>query len=514
MKKIFILVFLFGSAISFSQIVSWAQHGKGPQNTYGDGIAHDNNGGIYVTGDFRDSIRFGTLKITESNFGSPYCVKFDSLGNPVWLIKDIGGDGIVFDGGLYLYAYSQNTNQIKKIDMNGNVLFTKKTFTSTTFGSNGVNGMYATPNFFYVTGHFSGDAGFDNDTVYNKNGSSSSNWDAFVAKFNANTGVNVWASGGGGNGLDKGYGVFVTTAGNVYNAGYFKDTALFSTVTVTAIGAQDMYISQYDVNGNLQWIKNYGSTGFDLCNAIEYDGTGSIYAMGRFNTSITFGSTTLSGAAVNSFITKLDANGNPLWAKAIAGYEEGDLSYSNNKVAFTVSSSNGFTLSPFSLSSLGGTDILIGELDPSGNPNWAKIYGGTGNDEGSGITQMNGSVYFTGSFNNTASFDSYSFTSMASWDVVVAKLNPSLTAGLAEVRADNTNIKVYPNPATFTVNVSSPKEIAGIELYDISGKLILQDNNPDKNRNLNVSTLENGVYLLKVVSKEGCIRSNRIVISK
>jgi hypothetical protein len=429
MKKALTFFVLFSSLLSFSQVATWAQHGKGPQNTYGDGIAQDNDGFVYVTGDFRDSIRFGTLKITESNFGSPYCAKFDTLGNPIWLKKDIGGDGIVFDGSMHLYAYSQNNSDVKKIDQNGNVVLTKSTFTSTTFGSNGINGVYATPNFFYVTGHFSGDARFDNDTVYNKNGSTTSNWDAFVAKFNANTGINVWAKGGGGNGLDKGYGVFVTTAGDVYNAGYYKDSAAFSTATLTAVGAQDMYISKYDVNGNLQFIKSYGSTGFDLCNTIVYDGTGSIYAMGRFNSSITFSTITINGAAVNSFITKFDANGNPLWAKPIAGYEEGDLSYQNNKLAFIVSSSNGFTLSPFNLANIGGTDILVGEMDPNGNPIWAKIYGGTSNDEGSGVSQFNGSAYFTGSFNNTANFDSFGFTSMASWDVVVAKLNPSLSSG-------------------------------------------------------------------------------------
>lgn len=514
MKKIYSFLFLFGSLLSFSQVVNWAQHGKGPQNTYGDGIARDNNGGIYVTGDFRDSIRFGTLKITESSFGSPYCAKFDTLGNPIWLIKDIGGDGIVFDGGSHLYAYSQNSNLIKKIDANGNVVFTKTTFTSTTFGSNGINGMYATPNFFYVTGHFSGDARFDNDTVYNKNGSSSSNWDAFVSKFNANTGINVWAKGGGGNGLDKGYGVFVTTAGDVYNAGYFKDTALFSAATVTAVGAQDMFVSKYDVNGSLQWIKNYGSTGFDLCNAIVYDGTGNFYGMGRFASSITFSTTTLTGASVNSFITKFDSNGNPLWAKAIAGNEEGGLNYSNNKLAFIVSSSNGFNMSPIALSQIGGTDILLGELDPSGNPLWAKIYGSNTNDEGSGITQLNGSVYFVGSFNTTANFDSFSFTSMASWDAVVAKLNPGLTAGLTEAKENNIHIKVFPNPAAYNINVSSSSEIAGMELYDLMGKLLLKNVDHNTNYSLNVSNLEEGVYLLKLISKEGNVRSDRIVISK
>jgi hypothetical protein len=275
-----------------------------------------------------------------------------------------------------------------------------------------------------------------------------------------------------------------------------------------------MYISKYNVNGNLQWIKSYGGTGFDLCNTIVYDGTANIYAMGRFNTSITFSSTTINGAAVNSFITKFDANGDPLWAKAIAGYEEGDLSFSNNKLAFSVSSSNGFNMSPFTLSALGGTDILIGEMDPAGNPLWAKIYGGSSNDEGSGISQFNGSVYFTGSFNSTANFDSYSFTSMASWDVVVAKLNPALSAGIKEFSNGDIDVIAFPNPATFTVNILSPVEISKIEIYDMSGKLVYSAIPGSTNYSIDLRELQNGVYFMKNYSDKNYLRTKRIIVTK
>lgn len=494
-------------------MISWAQHGKGAQNTYGDGIAHDNSGGIYVTGDFRDSIRFGTLKITESSFGSPYCAKFDTLGNPIWLKKDIGGEGIVFDGNANLYAFTSFNQTLKKIDLNGNVIWTKNTYTSSIFGSNGINGVVANGTDVYVTGHYSGDAYFDNDTIYNVN-ASSANWDIFVAKFSASNGANVWAKTAGGKGLDKGYALYMNASNELYNVGYFRDTAMFASTQLIGKGNADTYISKYDLNGNLIWVKGYGGTGFDLSNAIVGDASGNLYTMGRFSNTIAFGTNTITGASVNSYINKFDASGNPIWAKAIAGGEEGSLNYVSNRLGFSVSSGGPVTIGTITAASLGGTDICVGELDVNGNPYWFKLYGGSSNDEGSAMLQYNGSVYFAGSFNNTASFDSYSFTSMASWDVVVAKLNSSLTAGLAEGQAGNVNIKVYPIPAIFTLNVSSDKEIVSTELYDVSGKLILQSNNRDNNYNLNVSELENGIYLLKVVSKDGYIRSNRIVISK
>ena len=510
MKKLITIISTLICISNYAQTINWAQHGKGPQNTYGDGITNDANGNIYVTGDFRDSIRFGNLKITESSFGSPYTVKLDSLGNPIWLIKDIGGDGIVFDGASNLYAYTQNNQTIKKINVNGNVIWTKQTFTSTTFGSNGINGLYATANFVYVTGHYSGDAKFDNDTIYNTT-PNNGNWDIFVAKFNANNGVNVWAKTAGGKGVDKGYGIYVNTSGDIYNTGYYRDTATFATTTFTSNGLQDAYVSKYDLNGNLQWAKSYGSSGFDLSNDITQDASGNLYAMGRFSNSIAFGTNTITGGSVNSFITKFDSNGIPLWAKAIAGNEEGDISYSNNKLAFIVSSNNGIALDSYSQTAIGGTDILVGELNTNGTTLWAKLYGGTENEEGSGILQRNGSIYFTGSFNQTANFDSFSFTSMQSWDAVIAKINVIATE-LIEFLTNPNIITIYPNPVNNSQNIffSNLNQEVKITILNYNGQVVLSAKN--KSNSFSIDGLNPGLYIVQVIEKEKTIKTAKLVI--
>jgi hypothetical protein len=151
-------------------------------------------------------------------------------------------------------------------------------------------------------------------------------------------------------------------------------------------------------------------------------------------------------------------------------------------------------------------------MDPNGNPLWAKIYGGTGNDEGSGVSQFNGSVYFTGSFNATANFDSFGFTSMASWDAVVAKLNPSLSSGLNEF-ASAENINAFPNPATFTLNISGLVDPERSEIYDVNGKLIKETDHRMTNV-IDVSTLENGVYFLKIFISGEAVKTSKIVIAK
>ncbi len=59
------------------------------------------------------------------------------------------------------------------------------------------------------------------------------------------------------------------------------------------------------------------------------------------------------------------------------------------------------------------------------------------------------------------------------------------------------NIKLVPNPANTYVSISNPNnQPIDIELYSISGKLILKQNNV--NNPINISTLYSGVYVIQI----------------
>lgn len=60
-------------------------------------------------------------------------------------------------------------------------------------------------------------------------------------------------------------------------------------------------------------------------------------------------------------------------------------------------------------------------------------------------------------------------------------------------------INIYPNPATTSLNVESEKEIKSIKLHDMSGKLVLNQNiNSLKSVNLNIKHLQLGTYMVTV----------------
>jgi len=64
------------------------------------------------------------------------------------------------------------------------------------------------------------------------------------------------------------------------------------------------------------------------------------------------------------------------------------------------------------------------------------------------------------------------------------------------------NISVYPNPAKDQVNIKSNKNISKIELIDLNGRVLIQT----QERQINLSQIENGIYIVSIISESGTTR--------
>ena len=74
----------------------------------------------------------------------------------------------------------------------------------------------------------------------------------------------------------------------------------------------------------------------------------------------------------------------------------------------------------------------------------------------------------------------------------------SMITSVSEIR-HTSDMKIYPNPADDFIYLEYPKQIENIECFDIYGKNIPVDFN---NNSINVRSLENGIYILKIVCGE------------
>ena len=70
----------------------------------------------------------------------------------------------------------------------------------------------------------------------------------------------------------------------------------------------------------------------------------------------------------------------------------------------------------------------------------------------------------------------------------------------------NNQIQIYPNPSFENITISSNFQINSptvINIYNLTGKLILSNNNEMKNgfsENINMSSLSTGVYLIEITN--------------
>ena len=192
-----------------------------------------------------------------------------------------------------------------------------------------------------------------------------------------------------------------------------------------------------------------GSNDIDFGLAISSLNDGSSITTGYFNgLDVDFGSTSLDSEGMKDiFISKIDGNGNYIWAKNIGGtatdtgYGVSTLSDGSSIVTGNFIGSVDFDTVNLNSGS-GRKDIFITKLDNSGNVVWAKRGGSTTHDDtGYAIDTLNdGSSIITGEFQGSANFDGVGLTSsVGNKDIFIAKLDNSGTVVWVKKSGSTTN---------------------------------------------------------------------------
>ena len=278
----------------------------------------------------------------------------------------------------------------------------------------------------YLTGHVGGHSTFGSQTVSTQNAEI-----MFLAKLDAR-GDPVWARQASESNQSEGRAVVVDPRGRIFVAGYFVGSTQFGDTTLTSRGYADMFLAQYDSDGNPVWARRAGGdhpSGTDVARALALDSSGNCYVYGEFRDSAQFEGITLTGAGLfTSFLAKYDPNGTLIWARVIAPTSPDDRRGlcvdPEDHVILTGNFLGRAVLGSEILTSAGSGDILVGKLDPAGNFIWARQAGGEDeqrSDSGSGVAVDGaGNIYVTGFFFGTAKFGSTVLTSAGANDVFVA----------------------------------------------------------------------------------------------
>jgi len=389
----------------------WATSIGGSGSDEGKSISTDQNGDIYITGTFENTVDFdsgsGTQNLTSNGELDVFILKLDNNGNFIWA-KSIGGS----DSDI---SYKIN------IDPFDNV---------------------------YIVGSCLGIIDFDPGVGVINAGSNFTDANGFILKLDAN-GNYSWTNTITSDRDDLIRSVTTDKNGNVYTIGSFQRTinpfvTNIGLVTLTANGYSDIFVQKHDQNGNRIWIRQIGSMHSETGNDIAVDSKENVYSTGFFRNVVDFdpGSSetyVISNGQSDAFVHKMDINGNLIWVKQIGGtspdegraitVDEFDNVYTTGVFDGTVDFNPGPGVASFNSSS---GELFIQKLNADGNFRWAVQFGGSFVNESFSITSDNfGNIYTTGSFLGTGDFnpgqDSLNLTSNGVFDIFIHKLSQCQT---------------------------------------------------------------------------------------
>lgn len=255
-------------------------------------------------------------------------VATDQLGN-IYQTGIFSSDSITF-GTFTLHNYHPGMCEtfFVKFDPNGAVIWAKNTK-----GNKTCNGYYICLDHdqnVYIAGGFGSDSvSFDNVTIYNHGHYPTT--DAFLAKYNS-SGTILWAKSIGSNRNETTGGLCVDLNNNVCWSGTFaSDSITLDFLTLhnhSTTGFTDTYLAKLNSNGNILWAKCIGGTSMDQGARVGTDNNNNVIIYGEFvSDSISFGTITVYnciGCYNPCYIAKYDSLGNILWVRRI---ESSDVIY-------------------------------------------------------------------------------------------------------------------------------------------------------------------------------------------
>ena len=382
----------------------WALQANGVKDDSADAVAVDGTGNIYTAGYFNNGsgtgypLIFGASgTLTSAGYKDGFITKQDSNGAYQW-VQQVGG--------------IQNDEVTSICADNAGNLFAAGYFAQATFGTSGTITLTGNGSAAFIAKMSAGSGNFLWVNQIRSNGSKSNR----ALSVGTDSAGNVYAAG-----YFIGTVTIPTTTGT---------TTLVSTY---AGGGRSFFVAKLDTTGNFLWVKQaeVAGTGSSYVNGLCVSGTSNVYVAGGFNSSLVFstttGTTTLTNDSTqsedNTFVSNLDAaTGNYLWAQQAGG---------DNTVATAVAMSGssvivagGFQSSVTfgtngTLTSLGNTDAFVEKLDSNGNFVWATQVGVSLDCGAQALTvDGSGNVYTAGQLNGTATFGTTTLDSATANSVI------------------------------------------------------------------------------------------------
>ncbi|HYV94048.1 MAG TPA: T9SS type A sorting domain-containing protein [Chitinophagales bacterium] len=361
--------------------------------------------------------------------------------------------------------------------------------------------------------------------------------DAYITKFSP-SGSLLWGSYFSGPGQDRSHTVNVDELGAVYISGTCESTTGIATSgahQTTLGGGTDAFLAKFDTaNGHLFWATYYGGEGDERGRNVVADGAGNVYidgytlskvnmaTAGSWQPEITIANGGYDVQYSDAFVAKFTSEGNRIWGTYYGGSKSEEcfalaIDTQANIYFGGSTTSEDSIASPdayqTAIASTTDQDAYFVKMDSAGHKIYGSYLGGLLSDETYDLdVDENDNLYLTA---RTYGSDmpvtpgAYQSTNNGNSDYTLYKFS----FGIANGTSDNWNsqesqdyIKLYPNPTDDQLNIYLSDKAEGdrqIMIYDLPGKMVLSQRLDDDSKlSLDVSTLEEGMYLMRIQMKD------------
>ena len=207
--------------------------------------------------------------------------------------------------------------------------------------------------------------------------------------------------------------------------------------TLTSDGSADVFLIRLDAQGNEIWARRFGGRRADIGVAVSVDHDGNILLAGSFEETLLYrvGDKTKklnSIGSLDAFVMKLDAQGEPIWARRFGGPESDEAAAiaagrdGEVLLAGTFRGEAGTDGLASSLAAQGYADAFVAAFSADGNPRWARKISGDNQERVGGLAvDIDGRIFLAGSFQNVIEMpDQVTYESLGSTDLYVARFAP------------------------------------------------------------------------------------------
>jgi hypothetical protein len=392
--------------------------------------AIDAAGNVYMIGSFSGTVDFdpsaATERLTSTSDQDIFVAKYDNEGALVFVNQmqtTTAGNSI---------SYAEDI----AVDTDGNVFVAVSFVNQITLGTTVLGTTVLGTTVLGTTVLTS---------TSDENGESSR--DILLARY-SRSGELAFAYAIGGTGTDYGYALAMTPDSKLLLTGRFQRQVDFdpgpgSTVLEAEDNSTDIYLARYNLDGTLDAAVTEGGTDYQIANVLTVDGQGNVIIGGTYRNRLSFNrSNTFNHPDTrNGFVAKYDADLRFRWALPLRlPQNRANEDWKMTLYIQTDPADNVLVTGKFvGLLDVAGqrltaaestSDIYLTRIRPDGTPDFARRYGGAGDEETRDVTVgPDGTIYLVGNFAGELNLDpdrtDDNLTAQSGSDGFLAQLDPS-----------------------------------------------------------------------------------------